>query len=80
MDVTIQELKPRALRLELAGTSAAQVNAIRRILLSDLPKLAIDEVEFHLGMAHYMLGQDDPARAAGARAPAPQRCFRRPAP
>ena len=49
MDVTIQELKPRAVRLELGATSAAQVNAIRRILLSDVPKLAIDEVEFHLG-------------------------------
>lgn len=49
MDVTITDLKPRYLRLELTGTSAAQVNAIRRTLLADVPKLAIEDVEFHLG-------------------------------
>jgi DNA-directed RNA polymerase subunit D len=49
MEALVQELKPRALRLELTGTSAAQVNAVRRTLLSDVPKLAIDDVEFHLG-------------------------------
>jgi DNA-directed RNA polymerase subunit D len=49
VDVSIVELKPRALKLELGHTSAAQVNAIRRTLLSDIPKLAIEDVEFHLG-------------------------------
>jgi DNA-directed RNA polymerase subunit D len=49
VDVTIHELKPRAARLELTKTTAAQVNAIRRTLLADLPKLAIEDVEFHLG-------------------------------
>ena len=49
MDVTITDLKPRYLRLELTGTTAAQVNAIRRTLLADVPKLAIEDVEFHLG-------------------------------
>lgn len=49
MDVSIVELKPRALQLELGGTTASQVNAIRRTLLADLPKLAIEDVEFHLG-------------------------------
>lgn len=49
MDVSIVELKPRSLKLELGHTSAAQVNAIRRTLLSDVPKLAIEDVEFHLG-------------------------------
>jgi DNA-directed RNA polymerase subunit D len=49
MEIKVSEVKPRAARLELAGTSAAQVNAIRRTLLSDVPKLAIDDVEFHLG-------------------------------
>jgi len=43
------ELKPKALRIELGETSAAQANAIRRTLLSDVPKLAIEDVEFHLG-------------------------------
>ncbi|HEV2520534.1 MAG TPA: DNA-directed RNA polymerase subunit D [Thermoplasmata archaeon] len=49
MEALIQELKPRAVALELAGTTAAQVNALRRTLLSDVPKLAIEDVEFHLG-------------------------------
>ena len=49
MDVQVQELKPRAVKLELTGTTASQVNAIRRTLVSDLPKLAIEDVEFHLG-------------------------------
>jgi DNA-directed RNA polymerase subunit D len=49
MPVTIQELKPRATQLELEGVSASQVNAVRRTLLSDVPKLAIEDVEFHLG-------------------------------
>ncbi|MGI0131785.1 MAG: DNA-directed RNA polymerase subunit D [Thermoplasmata archaeon] len=49
MDVTITDLKPKYLRLELAETTAPQVNAIRRTLLSDVPKLAIEDVEFHLG-------------------------------
>lgn len=49
MESTIQELKPRALALEFTGTTAAQVNAVRRTLLSDVPKLAIEDVEFHLG-------------------------------
>ncbi len=49
MPVTIEALKPRGSSLELEGVSAAQANAIRRTLLSDVPKLAIEDVEFHLG-------------------------------
>ncbi len=49
MPVTIQELSPRATLLEMEGVTASQVNAIRRTLLADLPKLAIEDVEFHLG-------------------------------
>ena len=49
MPVTIGELKPRFTSLEFEGTTATQVNAIRRTLLSDVPKLAIEDVEFHLG-------------------------------
>jgi DNA-directed RNA polymerase subunit D len=49
VDVQLVELKPRAIKIELTGTTASQVNAIRRTLLSDLPKLAIEDVEFHLG-------------------------------
>jgi len=49
MPVTILELKPRSTSLEIEGASASQVNAVRRTLLADLPKLAIEDVEFHLG-------------------------------
>ena len=49
MPVALQELKPKRTALEVTGVSAAQVNAIRRTLLADVPKLAIEDVEFHLG-------------------------------
>jgi len=49
MPVTIEQLSPKTTSLELEGTTASQVNAIRRTLLADLPKLAIEDVEFHLG-------------------------------
>ena len=49
MQVQVHDLKPTSIRLELTGTTPSQVNAIRRTLLSDLPRLAIDDVEFHLG-------------------------------
>jgi DNA-directed RNA polymerase subunit D len=49
MPLTIHELKPRSTSLEIDGATASQVNAVRRTLLADLPKLAIEDVEFHLG-------------------------------
>ena len=49
MVLTISELKPRTATIEIEGTTASQVNAIRRTLLADVPKLAIEDVEFHLG-------------------------------
>jgi len=49
MPVAVQELKPRSTVLEFDGMTASQVNSIRRTLLSDVPKLAIEDVEFHLG-------------------------------
>lgn len=49
MDVQVLDLQPRSVKLELTGTTASQVNAVRRTLLSDVPKLAIEDVEFHLG-------------------------------
>ncbi|MCI4325728.1 MAG: DNA-directed RNA polymerase subunit D, partial [Thermoplasmata archaeon] len=49
MDVASVDLKTRELRLEFTGASAAKVNAIRRTLLADVPKLAIEDIEFHLG-------------------------------
>ena len=49
MGIEVQELKPRSTVLEIDGMTASQVNAIRRTLLADVPKLAIEDVEFHLG-------------------------------
>ncbi len=49
MDVAVRELKSRSAMLELSATTSAQVNAIRRVLVADVPKLAIEDVEFHLG-------------------------------
>jgi DNA-directed RNA polymerase subunit D len=49
MELKVLDLNPRALTVELGGMSAAQANAIRRTLVSDVPKLAIEDVEFHLG-------------------------------
>jgi DNA-directed RNA polymerase subunit D len=49
VEIKLLDLKTRSLRVELDGPSASQVNAIRRTLLADLPKLAIEDVEFHLG-------------------------------
>ncbi|HUZ79201.1 MAG TPA: DNA-directed RNA polymerase subunit D [Thermoplasmata archaeon] len=49
MDVAVRSLKPRSTMLEFSGTTSAQVNAIRRVLVADVPKLAIEDVEFHLG-------------------------------
>jgi len=49
MSVTVESLKPRSTSLELEGVTASQANAIRRTLLADVPKLAIEDVEFHLG-------------------------------
>lgn len=49
MEVDIRQLGPRSADLEFHDGSAARVNAIRRTLLSDVPKLAIEDVEFHLG-------------------------------
>ena len=49
MELKVLHLTPRELKVELAGTTAPQANAIRRALLTDVPKLAIEDVEFHLG-------------------------------
>ncbi len=49
MPVLIEGLATRSASLELEGVTASQANAIRRTLISDVPKLAIEDVEFHLG-------------------------------
>lgn len=49
MDIEILEMAERKARFILKNSSPAMANALRRTLLSDIPKMAIDKVEFHLG-------------------------------
>lgn len=49
MDIEIIEMAERKGKFILKNTSPAMANALRRTMLTDIPKMAIDEVEFHLG-------------------------------
>ncbi|MDR0887854.1 MAG: DNA-directed RNA polymerase subunit D [Candidatus Methanoplasma sp.] len=49
MDIEILEMEERRGRFILKNSSPAMANALRRTMLSDIPKMAIDKVEFHLG-------------------------------
>ncbi|MBR2254678.1 MAG: DNA-directed RNA polymerase subunit D [Candidatus Methanomethylophilaceae archaeon] len=56
MDIEIIEMAERKARFVLKNSSPAMANALRRTLLMDLPKMAIDKVEFHLGP---IMSEDD---------------------
>jgi len=49
MKIKIMEMTDRHLKCIIQDASPAFVNSLRRVLLSELPKMAIHEVEFHLG-------------------------------
>ncbi|UCF08241.1 MAG: DNA-directed RNA polymerase subunit D, partial [Thermoplasmata archaeon] len=49
MDIDVVEMEDKKAKLILSGISPSVANAIRRALISDIPKMAIDNVEFHLG-------------------------------
>src|SRR5579875_2607298 len=49
MEIGIDQLKERRAELRITDSTPNQVNAIRRTLLTDIPKMAIEDVEFHLG-------------------------------
>ena len=53
MDIEILEMAERMAKFILKNSSPAMANALRRTLLSDIPKMAIDKVEFHLGPIMY---------------------------
>ena len=59
MDVQIVDGWPKgnAIRILLTNTDAAQVNAVRRALIADVPKLAIDRVNFDQGTHQDNKGQ-----------------------
>ncbi len=49
MDIETIEMTERKARFVLRNSSPAMANALRRTMLSNIPKMAIDRVEFHLG-------------------------------
>ena len=49
MQLKVLEAKDDFVRFLLEDTSPAFANALRRVLISDVPKMAIEDVEFHLG-------------------------------
>ena len=49
MDIKILEMEERKCRFILRDASPAKANALRRTMLTDIPKMAIDSVDFHLG-------------------------------
>lgn len=55
MNVEIRELRDNYARFVVSDANPQLVNALRRTLLADVPKLAIQTVEFHLGP---IMGED----------------------
>lgn len=49
MDVKVLEETETRMRMLLEGSTPALVNSLRRTLISEVPKLAIEDVEFHMG-------------------------------
>ncbi len=49
MTLTILENEDNFIRFKITGLTPSQANALRRTILSDVPKLAIDKVIFHHG-------------------------------
>ncbi|MEM2979526.1 MAG: DNA-directed RNA polymerase subunit D, partial [Methanomassiliicoccales archaeon] len=49
MEIKILELTETKAKFILSGANPEVANALRRCLISEIPKMAIDTVEFHLG-------------------------------
>jgi len=49
MDIELIELMENSARFIISGADPETVNALRRALISEVPKLAIETVDFHLG-------------------------------
>jgi DNA-directed RNA polymerase subunit D len=58
MEIKIEELNDTYARFVLSDASPETANALRRVLLSEVPKMAIDNVEFHLGQMHDQEGRE----------------------
>ncbi len=49
MKIDILEMTPTRAKFVISDTNPAFANALRRTIVADVPKMAIDNVEFHLG-------------------------------
>jgi DNA-directed RNA polymerase subunit D len=49
MKIDITEMTPTRAQFVISDTNPSFVNALRRTIIADVPKMAIDNVEFHLG-------------------------------
>ncbi len=49
MNIEIREMQERKAKLILSDANPTLANALRRVLIADIPSLAIETVEFHLG-------------------------------
>lgn len=49
MKIDIKEMTPNKAEFVISDTNPTFANALRRVITSDVPKMAIDNVEFHLG-------------------------------
>jgi DNA-directed RNA polymerase subunit D len=49
MKIKVLESKPTYMKFIVEETDPATANALRRTLVADIPKMAIEDVEFHLG-------------------------------
>src|SRR5438046_1229768 len=58
MKIKVLSAAPEAMRLLIEETEPAYANALRRVLVADVPKMAIEDVEFHLGPIRAEDGKD----------------------
>ncbi|MEM3341692.1 MAG: DNA-directed RNA polymerase subunit D [Thermoplasmata archaeon] len=58
MDILINELTKTKAKIRFTNTTPYIINSIRRIMLTEVPKMAIDDVEFHLGPIRDEHGKD----------------------
>ncbi len=49
MKIDVTEMTPTKAQFVISDTNPSFANALRRVITSDVPKMAIDNVEFHLG-------------------------------
>lgn len=49
MELEIRELTETFAKLVVSGVTPGFMNSLRRVLIADVPKMAIEDVEFHLG-------------------------------